>query len=176
MQRTAKMIAKSTSKNDIIMLASGCRRCGHCCRFRGCYLLPSEIRRLSGKFWLSEKKFIEKYCDEVERFNKKVLRFKSKKIQGKPYGPCIFLKNNECRIHKVKPLYCRIGNCNEYGFELSQWYVLNHFVNANDPESIRQWSIYLKSNKNRTIPGGKLSELVPDKNRLRKILNFEILR
>ena len=47
--------------------------------------------------------------------------------------------------------------------------VLNH-----DPESIRQYSTYLRENK--TIPGGALLELVPDKIKLRKTLNHEILK
>lgn len=52
--------------------------------------------------------------------------------------------------------------------------MLNHQVNVNDPESIRQYAIYLKTHT--TIPGGELEELVPDKERLRKILDFTILK
>jgi len=52
--------------------------------------------------------------------------------------------------------------------------MLNYIVNSSDPEAIRLWAEYLKTHP--TIPGGDLEELVPDKERLKKILNFEILR
>ncbi len=92
---------------------------------------------------------------------------------GKPYGPCVFFDDG-CKIHTVKPLECRIGNCSEYGEELSIWFMLNYQVNVSDPESVRQYAIYLKTRP--TIPGGKLEELVPDKEKLGKILDFRILR
>jgi len=53
--------------------------------------------------------------------------------------------------------------------------MLNYLVNKNDPESIRQYAAYLKSG-GKTIPGGKLEELIPDKEKLKKILNFEQLK
>lgn len=53
--------------------------------------------------------------------------------------------------------------------------MLNYLVNKDDPESIRQYSTYLKSG-GKTIEGGKLEELVPDKEKLKKILSFEQLR
>ena len=57
---------------------------------------------------------------------------------------------------------------------LEQWFTLNHFVNVDDPESIRQWAVYLKTHD--TIQGGSLEELVPDKKLLKKILNYEIIK
>ena len=50
----------------------------------------------------------------------------------------------------------------------------NYFVNKDDPESIRQWNQYLKTQP--TIEGGKLKDLVKNKKRLNKILNYDILR
>jgi hypothetical protein len=47
-------------------------------------------------------------------------------------------------------------------------------VNAHDPESIRQYAIYLKTHE--ALPGGELRELVLDEGRLRKILDFTILK
>lgn len=112
--------------------------------------------------------------EEKELFNKKLLRPRLK-TKDKPYGECIFFSNNGCSIQKVKPLQCRVGNCNEYGEQLSIWFMLNYLVDKDDPESIRQYSAYLKSG-GKTIPGGKLEDLVPDKNKLKRILEFEDIR
>jgi Fe-S-cluster containining protein len=96
--------------------------------------------------------------------------------KGRPYGKCIFLKNkNNCTIHEVKPLHCRIGNCSEYGEDLTVWFALNFCVNPADPESIRQWALYLESG-GKNIPGGELKELVKDPKILKKILDYEVLK
>ena len=87
---------------------------------------------------------------------------------------CIFYTADGCRIQPVKPLECKVGNCNQYGEQLSIWFALNYFVNKSDPESIRQYAIYLKTHN--TIPGGRLEELVPDKEELKEILEFKKLR
>ena len=59
--------------------------------------------------------------------------------------------------------------CKDYGETLSVWFMLNHFVNENDAESVRQFSTYLKSG-GKTLESAKLEDLVPDKEKLRKIL------
>jgi Fe-S-cluster containining protein len=107
-------------------------------------------------------------------FNTNLSRPKIKK-EDKPYGECIFLQNKKCTIQKVKPLQCRVGNCNEHGERLSKWFMLNYLVNKDDPESIRQYAAYLSSG-GKTIEGGKLEEIIPDKEKLKKILNFEQLK
>lgn len=123
---------------------------------------------------MREREVKEKYLEEKELFNTKLLKPKLK-TTNKPYGECIFLENKRCKIHKVKPLQCKVGNCNKYGEKLSIWFMLNYLVNKDDPESIRQYGAYLKSG-GKIIPGGKLEELVPDKERLKEILNFEKLK
>src|SRR3989344_4186949 len=80
-----------------------------------------------------------------------------------------------CTVHPVKPLQCKTSmGRKEYGEDLSLWFMLNHQVNPNDPESIRQYAIYLKTQ--RTLPGGSLKELVPDKEKLKNMLNFNKLK
>ena len=93
-----------------------------------------------------------------------------------PHGRCIFFNANKglCTINKVKPLQCKTSSGHAQGEQLHSWFILNHFVNTDDPESVRQYAGYLKENK--TIPGGALLELVPDKIKLRKTLNHEILK
>lgn len=123
---------------------------------------------------MREREVKERYLEEKELFNTKLLRPKLK-TTNKPYGECIFLENKRCKIHKVKPLQCKVGNCNKYGEKLGIWFMLNYLVNKDDPESIRQYGAYLKSG-GKTILGSKLEELVPDKEKLKEILNFEKLK
>lgn len=123
---------------------------------------------------MREREVKEKYLEEKGLFNTKLLRPKLK-TTNKPYGECIFLENKRCKIHKVKPLQCKVGNCGRDGEMLSIWFMLNYLVNKDDPESIRQYADYLKSG-GKIIPGGKLEELVPDKEKLKEILNFEQLK
>jgi len=98
-------------------------------------------------------------------------------FKSNPYhGPCVFFDGTGCRIHKAKPLHCRIASYKSpYGEELDLWFTLNYIVNENDPESVRQFDAYLKSG-GKTLPGGKTGDFVKDREKLRKILGFDILR
>jgi len=124
---------------------------------------------------ISEEELQKNFLEEFEKFNTKSLRPKLLR-KGKQYGVCVFYDEKVgCKIHEVKPLQCKLGNCKEYGEELSIWFLLNYFVDVNDPESIRQYNEYLKSG-GKLIPGGNLEELVPDKEKLKKMLSFDMLK
>lgn len=164
-------ITKNTRISEILKLGQECKQCGYCCSHGSGFLIGDDLKNIAKYLKITEKEVKQKYLEEKELFNTKLLRPKLKK-SDKPYGKCIFLEDKKCKIHKVKPLQCRVGNCNEHGEKLSIWFMLNYLVNKDDPESIRQYAAYLKSG-GKTIPGGKLEELVPDKEKLRKILNFE---
>ena len=167
-------ITKNTPKEKVLEIGKECSQCGHCCKFAGGYVLKEELKKLAEFLELSEREFRKKYTDEVEVFNTKILRLKSE-VSSKPYAPWIFYDKKEgCMVNEVKPLYCKVGNCNEHGEALNQWFMLNYIVNEADPESIRQWASFLKQNE--AIPGGNLEELVPDKNKLNRILQYKILK
>lgn len=169
------MITKATPLRVVLEIAKECEKCGHCCKFSSGALVDNDIKSIAEFLGIDEKTLIKDYLEEVEKFNTKRLR--PKIIRGKlPYGCCIFYDPKQgCKIHPVKPLECKVRNCGPYGEELSIWFMLNYWVNPNDPESIRQFSIYLKTG-GKTIPGGTLEELVPNKKRLKKILSYEVLK
>jgi Fe-S-cluster containining protein len=167
-------ITKSTKANKIIELSGECKQCGKCCQFGSGYLLKEDIERIAKHFNISDEEFTKKYLDEATVFNTALHKPKQSK-NGKAFGPCVFIKDGKCSIHSVKPLHCKISTCNEHGEDISVWFHLNNFVNENDPESVRQWKVYLES-WGKNIPGGKLDELVKDKNILNKIIKYEILR
>jgi len=167
------MIEKSTPLAKVLELGKECRKCGHCCQHGTGFLVKEDIPKIAEFLGITEKELKEKYLEPITKFNTTLFRPKSVK-KDKPYGVCVFF-NKDCTIHQVKPLHCRIGNCNEHGEELAVWFDLNYFVNPDDPQSIREWKLYLDSG-GKTIPGGSLQELVPNKEVLKKILNYEVLK
>ncbi|MBW2966983.1 hypothetical protein KY362_00705 [Candidatus Woesearchaeota archaeon] len=104
-----------------------------------------------------------------------MFKFRSDKEPGKPYGPCMFLENKQCRIQEVKPLHCRIGNCREHGEDLHTWFIVNKCLNIFDPESIRQYHSYIVTG-GRVLPGAELERLFPDKKQLKDILEYRRMK
>ena len=106
---------------------------------------------------ISEEELKKGFLEEAELFNKKILHPKLIREKGKIYGRCIFYDGNKgCTIHEVKPLECKTSiQCKDYGEELSVWFMVNHVVDVNDAESIRQYAQYIKSG-GKVIPGAEL--------------------
>lgn len=163
---------RSLNKNTKIeqVLDQDCDKCGHCCSYGTGFAIKENIKPIAKFLNVKEEELKEKWMEEVEVFHTKLWRPKTIK---KPYGNCVFLKDKICGVHKVKPLQCRIGNCKSE--ELALWFMLNYQVNANDPESIREFASYLKHG-GKTLEGGQLTDLVPDKEKLNKIIKYEIMR
>jgi Fe-S-cluster containining protein len=167
-------IRKETSLKEIISLGKDCKKCGNCCSYDSGFIAKNEIKGLAKHFKLKEKDFENKFLRELKLFNNTVYKFKLNNKE-KPYGPCIlYSKEKGCTIQKIKPLHCKIGNCNKYGEQLSAWFTVNFLVNKNNPESIRQFNQYIKSG-GKTIPGGDIKDLIKDKKQLKDILSYNIL-
>ena len=167
-------VTKETPLKVVIELGKECSRCNRCCNLDSGIVLEEDIPRIAKHLKMTEKKVKSDQLVEHETYNTKCFKFKQIK-DGKPYGRCTMLDKKGCKIHDVKPLHCKVCSVKSaHGEALSQWFALNHLVDKNNPESIRQWAVFLEYNK--PIPGGRLEELVPDKEKLRKILSFEILK
>ena len=171
-----KRLTKDTPVNEVLTLSNPCK-CEACtvgCKHGSGFLVEEDIPRIA-KFMNLPEDFLKKeFLEEVEKFNTK--RFRPRILRkDKPYGKCIFFDEEiGCKVHEVKPLECKISmGCKDYGEQLSVWFMLNHFVNKDDAESIRQFASYLKTS-GKTLEGAELKDLVPDKEKLRKILSFEI--
>ena len=171
------LISKQTPRRVVLEFGSmNCKekRCSNCCKYGSGYVLKEEIPKIAKFLSITPEELEKEYLEQAEKFNTKQWRFKTTKEEGKPYGPCVFLREPlGCIIHDAKPLHCRVGNCDAKGEELQKWFDLNHFVNPDDPESIRQYAVYLEFNE--PLPGGRLEELVPNQRKLKKILNYEII-
>ena len=164
-------ITKTTPLNQILKLNNLCKQCGNCCRFSSGYVLEQEIKQIANLLNLNEEEFKEKYLKETILFNKPVYRIKTKP-SSKPFSECIFLENNLCKIHKAKPLFCKIINCS-HAPELLSWYYLNYILDPKDPFALREWRIYLHSG-GKAIPGGFLFDF--DKKDLKHAFSLSLKR
>ncbi len=170
-------ITKNTPLKEILSLAPACscNKCSHGCKVGSGFLAEGDLSKLSSFLKMSEEKVKEKYLEETELFNRKLLRPRIER-NGKPYGKCVFFDPEKgCRVHPAKPLQCRVAmGCKEYAEELMVWFMLNHIIDVNDPQSIREYAQYIKSS-GKVISGGSLKEVVSDEDLLQKILNYEVL-
>lgn len=173
------MITKNTPLKDVLQLAAPCQcsACNHGCKFGSGSLAGDDLKNISKFLGLSEADAKKAFFEESELFNKKVLKPKLIKENNKPFGRCVFFDDKKgCTIHEVKPLECKTSiQCKDYGEDLSIWFMVNHILDTNDAESVRQYAQYLKTG-GKIIPGASLEELVPDRERLRKILSYDILK
>jgi len=168
-------ITKLTPKKHLEKLGTECNKCGHCCSFDSGIVLEEDIPQIAKYLELNEKDFKKKYLNKIQRFGTKAYKLKQVRKQGKPFGKCVFHnKDVQCTIHGIKPLHCRITTCSDQGPQVVDWFDLNHFVNADNPESIREWAVQLKVRP--TIPGGSLAELIPNKKKLVEVLSYHDLR
>ena len=170
-------ITKLTPLKEVLQLAHpcSCKACSIGCMHGSGSLSNEDIPKIAEFLQISEDELKNKFLEELRKFNTKNFRPKILR-KDKPYGKCIFYdEKNGCKIHEVKPLECKVSmGCKDYGEKISLWFMLNYFVNKDDAESIRQYASYLKTG-GKTLDGAKLEELVPDKEKLKKILNYEIM-
>ena len=169
-------LTKNTPLKEVLKLSHPCK-CDACtvgCRHGSGVFADDEIKRVAKHLQISEEVLKKEFLEEVEKFNTKKYRPKILR-EGKQYGKCIFFDEElGCKVHEVKPLECKVSmGCKDYGEQLSIWFMLNHFVNKDDAESVRQFASYLKTG-GKTLKGAELKDLVPDKEKLKKILKFEI--
>ena len=152
-----------------------CNGCNHGCKYGSGSLAGEDSKNIAKFLGIPEEELKKGFLEEVELFNKKLLRPKLIREKGKPYGRCVFFDDEKgCTVHEVKPLECKTSiQCRDYGEDLSVWFMVNHVVDTNDAESIRQYAGYLKSG-GKIIQGAELESLVPDRERLRKILKYEL--
>lgn len=173
------MITKNTPLKEVLKLAAPCRcnACNNGCEFGSGFLAGEDAKNISKFLNIPEEELKSRFLEEAELFNKKSFRPKLLRHKNKPYGRCIFYNHEKgCTVHPVKPLECKTSiSCKDYGEELSVWFKVNYLVDSSDPESIRQYAQCIKSG-GKLIPGAELEKLVPDKERLRKILSYDILK
>lgn len=77
-----------------------CQRCNECCRKPGyVYLKEGEAERIAEYLKLPIYDFTDQYCDVIDR--------RRLVLKKQPDEVCIFLDDNGCQVHAVKPEQCR---------------------------------------------------------------------
>ena len=173
------MITKNTPLKEVLKLAAPCQcnACNHGCKYGSGSLAEGDSKKIAEFLKISEEDLKKDFLEETELFNKKILKPRLLRQGRKPHGKCVFYDDGKgCTIHEVKPLECKTSiQCKDYGEDLSVWFMVNHVIDKSDPESIRQYAQYIKAG-GKMIPGAGLENLVPDKEKLEKILSYEILK
>ena len=137
------MVSLNSSLKRVLNNQEPCKKCGRCCEYGSGFLIEEDIKNISKFLKIKEEELKEKYLETVWIYNKEMLRPKF----SKPYGKCIFLKEKECSIHKVKPLHCKISCCGEKGKENDAWFRINYIVDKKDKNSMSEWKEFVKINK-----------------------------
>ena len=173
------IITKSTPLKEVLKLAAPCRcnSCNHGCKYGSGSLAGGDSKNIARFLGISEEELKKGFLEEIELFNKKVFRPKLIRENNKPHGQCVFFdEETGCTIHEAKPLECKTSiQCKNYGEDLSIWFMVNHIIDVDNPESVRQYAQYINTG-GKIIPGAELENLVPDKDKLKKILSYEILK
>jgi len=77
-----------------------CKKCGECCRGEGFVkVTEDEIRKMADYLGESPEEFKKNWI--------KSSLFEGYWLKEKPNRDCIFLENNMCKVHPVKPEQCR---------------------------------------------------------------------
>lgn len=97
-----------------------CLKCGKCCKQSPCAVSVSDVKRIAKYFNLSTQELFKKYLVWVNHDDDYWVMPATNKLESghgvwlcEAYQKqtCIFLKDNLCSIHKVKPYNCRVAYC-----------------------------------------------------------------
>lgn len=120
-----------------------CKNCGKCCQWGGGFILKEEKQAIANYLNINTNTLEKNYLEKVDMFGTEAWKPKS----PKPFGPCIFYdKKQHCKIHVVKPLLCRLANCEE---DVTKKFIEKHFVDKNNKEGLDLWKLRQRINNNK---------------------------
>ncbi|MFW6230922.1 MAG: hypothetical protein ACOC32_02765 [Nanoarchaeota archaeon] len=179
-------ITRLTPREKILEAVGESVRPGDMCESAPGYIHEGEVEAIAEKLGVSLDELKENFLRQVRAYNttlhkpkheaneRRVGHKPTDPVHKMPHGKCVFLdkeaKGHKCMLGEAMPFHCRIATDAKHSEKLHAWYLLNHAVKADDPHSVREWAIYLKTHP--TIPGGELHELVPDEDARNNILNM----
>lgn len=75
-----------------------CRQCGDCCVGRGgIFVRPHEVEEMAALLEMTPEGFSSRYVEVSAQGARLTIE----------NGVCVFLEDNRCRMHPVKPFICR---------------------------------------------------------------------
>lgn len=97
-----------------------CKKCVSACKHKPGWFAPGEVEKAAEYLDLTLQDFFDKYL-AVDWWEGDPPTFilapaiigegTGSEYPGDPKGQCVFLNNNLCDIHKVKPIECSTMNC-----------------------------------------------------------------
>lgn len=175
---SATVIRKDTPASEILRLTPPCRctACMQQCTYGSGFATDDELQKIAKHLGISENDLKEKLFEKRTLLNTTLHRPKTKTPE-KPFGECIFFdKKQGCTIHEVKPLQCKLAmGCKEYGNETMTWFLVNHFLNPADPQSIREYATYIKTGGT-VLAGAKLEDVCPNTELREQIISYKRLK
>jgi Fe-S-cluster containining protein len=106
-------------------LASSCScdKCSHGCTMGSGFFIDEQLPKVAKFLKISEDKLKKQYLEKPLHINLHRPKF------PKPFGKCVFFDGKKCKIHKVKPLQCKISSgCSGKGVENNKWFIENHIL------------------------------------------------
>ncbi|MEW6658627.1 MAG: YkgJ family cysteine cluster protein [Thermodesulfobacteriota bacterium] len=74
-----------------------CQQCGDCCAGRGgIFVRPEEVAAMAAFLEMDEGEFSRRYVEPSSLGNRLAIAA----------GVCVFMEDNRCRVHPVKPFIC----------------------------------------------------------------------
>jgi Fe-S-cluster containining protein len=84
-----------------------CAMCGNCCRGEGYVRIsPAEVEKIANYLGIGRAEFLREYTRVPEIEEQRLTSDVWLKDQPGPEQACIFLRENRCAIHEVKPIQC----------------------------------------------------------------------
>ena len=75
-----------------------CQQCGDCCAGRGgIFVRPEEVTAMAALLEMDETEFRSRYLESTPLGTRLAIED----------GVCVFLRDNRCGVHPVKPFICR---------------------------------------------------------------------
>jgi len=75
-----------------------CQQCGDCCAGRGgIFVRPEEVTAMAAFLGLEEEEFCVRFLEHSAQGARLAIQD----------GVCVFVADNRCRVHPVKPFICR---------------------------------------------------------------------
>lgn len=75
-----------------------CQQCGDCCAGRGgIFVRPEEVTAIAAHLEMDEEEFCGRFLESSSLGTRLAIAD----------GVCVFLKDNRCGVHPVKPFICR---------------------------------------------------------------------
>jgi Fe-S-cluster containining protein len=171
-------ISRDSEVDDLLKLSPdcGCDSCKGSCRFGSGFAVDEDLPKIAAHLNISVEDLKSGFLDKRMMLNTELFRPKIK-TREMPFGECVFFDDSAgCRIHDVKPLQCRLAmGCRDYGDDIMAWFLVNHFLNPADPQSVREYDSYIKTG-GKVIPGADIKDICPDDKLREDILSYARLK